>query len=120
MSSTWRGAIHHLIAGVIWGLGVAGAQAAPVAPATEPSSAMAASGIEANAPAEITARADADEAFVQAVMRRAVDAGDLQRFDDALDRQSAAVRQLGELTSDSDLSLLPVRRLESLQRHWLL
>ena len=120
MSSTWRGALHHLIAGVIWGLGVAGAQAAPVAPATEPSSAMAASGIEAIAPAEITARADADEAFVQAVMRRAVDAGDLQRFDDALDRQSAAVRQVGELTSDSDLSLLPVRRLESLQRHWLL
>ncbi len=43
-----------------------------------------------------------------------------RRYEQAFARQSAAIRQLVERSNKSDLALLSVRRLESLQRHWLL
>jgi potassium efflux system protein len=89
-------------------------------PTTEPPPAAGAQGIEAIPPAEIPARADADEVFIQAIVRR-YQAGDAaRRSEEALVRQSAGVRQLTEQSNRSDLALLSVSRLETLQRHWLL
>ncbi|MDM0014989.1 mechanosensitive ion channel [Variovorax sp. J22P168] len=70
--------------------------------------------------ADITTRADSDQQFVQAVVRRTATADDIAAFEKVLERQETAVAQLTALTADSDLKLLPVRRLESLQRHWVL
>lgn len=72
------------------------------------------------APADIPARADADERYAQAVLRRAKSPEVLRRFDQALARQATALDRLSELTDSGDLSLLSVRRLESLERYWRL
>ena len=75
---------------------------------------------QAIAPADIPARADADEKFIQAVQRRAQMTDKVRRMEQTLSRQAAALDQLSELTEKNDLSLLSVQRLESLERHWLL
>ena len=75
---------------------------------------------QAIAPADIPARADADEKFIQAVQRRAQIADKVQRFEQSLARQAAALDRLADLTESNDLALLSVQRLESLERHWQL
>jgi len=72
------------------------------------------------APADIPARADADEKYTQAVLRRTKAPEVLRRFEQALARQATALDRLSELTDSGDLSLLSVRRLESLERYWRL
>ncbi len=72
------------------------------------------------APADIPSRADAEEKFVQAVQRRAQAPDTVLRIAQALSQQAKAIDRLTELTEGSDLSLLSVQRLESLERHWLL
>jgi small-conductance mechanosensitive channel len=104
-----------LLAFIACALWLMGAQAATAADA--PATATAAAPIPT---ADITARADTDEQFVQAAMRRTAAPEELQRSKDVLARQSAAVEQLSALSSGTDLTALPVRRLESLQRHWQL
>jgi small-conductance mechanosensitive channel len=76
--------------------------------------------VEAIAPADIPARADADEKYAQAVLRRAQALEPLRRFEQALARQATALDRMTELTDSGDLSLLAVRRLESLERYWRL
>jgi small-conductance mechanosensitive channel len=104
-----------LLAFLACALWLIGAQAAPAADAPAP--ATAAAPIPTG---YITARADQDEQFVQAAMRRVASPEELQRSKDVLGRQSTAVEQLSTLSSGTDLAALPVRRLESLQRHWQL
>ncbi len=72
------------------------------------------------APADIPSRADADEKFVQSVERRAEAPEKVIGIEQALSRQAEAIDRLTGLTEGSDLSLLSVQRLESLERHWLL
>ncbi len=71
-------------------------------------------------PADIPARAEADEETLQGIVRRAEVPDLARRYEEAFARQSNAVQQLAERSGKSDLPLLSVRRLESLQRHWLL
>ncbi|MBT9495414.1 MAG: mechanosensitive ion channel [Paucibacter sp.] len=75
---------------------------------------------EVIAPADIPARADADEQLIGAVVRRAqsTDAG--RRLEDALAERAESVKRLTEQSSGNALALLSVRRLESLRRHWQL
>lgn len=72
------------------------------------------------APADIPARADADEKYAQAVLRRAKAPEVLRRFEQSLARQATALERMSELTDGGDLSLLSVSRLESLERYWRL
>ena len=72
------------------------------------------------APADIPARADADEKFIQTLQRRTQASAKVQGFEQALTRQAAALQQLAELTQTGELSDLSVQRLETLERHWLL
>ncbi|NOT56917.1 MAG: mechanosensitive ion channel [Deltaproteobacteria bacterium] len=72
-------------------------------------------------PADIPARADADEQFIQAVVQRAQQVDDAVReFAQTLVRHSSAVQGLKEQFNSSDLSVLPMRRLDSVHRHWRL
>ena len=71
-------------------------------------------------PADIPARADADEETLQDIVRRAEVPDLARRYEEAFARQSNAVQKIAERSGKSDLPLLSVRRLESLQRHWLL
>ena len=72
------------------------------------------------APADIPSRADADEKFQQAVMRRAQMANALQRIESELARHATALESLADLTDRNNLAQLSVQRLESLERHWQL
>jgi small-conductance mechanosensitive channel len=72
------------------------------------------------APADIPSRADADEKFAQSVQRRAQAPEKVAHIEQKLSRQAAPIERLKELTEESDLSLLSVQRLESLERHWQL
>jgi len=72
------------------------------------------------APADVPARADTDEKFIQVLQRRTLAAAKVQGFEQSLTRQAAALQQLTELTQTGELSELSVQRLESLERHWLL
>ncbi|HQR72373.1 MAG TPA: mechanosensitive ion channel [Burkholderiaceae bacterium] len=76
--------------------------------------------VQAIAPADIPARADADEKFLQAVERRSQALDKVQRFEQSLAQQAESLNRLADMTDSSDLSQLSVRRLESLSRHWLL
>jgi small-conductance mechanosensitive channel len=90
--------------------------------AAEPAGAEAAAADRALAiaPADVPSRADADEKFLQSVQRRAQASDKVAQIERTLSSQVAAIEQLTELTEGSDLSLLSVQRLESLERHWLL
>ena len=68
--------------------------------------------------ADIPARADADEQFVYAIVRRTQSKDGVAHFERTLADQATGVMDLAERTSEVDLGTLPVRRLESLQRHW--
>lgn len=70
--------------------------------------------------ADITARADADEQRIQLAVQRALQDGELERLDVALARLSGSIGQLAQQSADRKLADLPVRRLESLHRHWQL
>lgn len=94
------------------------AQAQPGSSSSDASATPAEQRTQAIAPADIPSRADADEKSIQAVDRRAQAIDKVQRFEQALSRQSAALDRLTELTEGSDLSQLSVQRLESLERHW--
>lgn len=72
------------------------------------------------AAAEIPSRADAEEKFVRSVERRTEAADRIQSIERSLAQQAEAIDRLLGLTEGSDLSLLSVQRLESLERHWLL
>jgi small-conductance mechanosensitive channel len=100
-------------------IAAAAAMAAPT-PAPEEAPAAAPDLALAIAPADIAARADADEKFIQAVERRARNTERPMRFEHALAERAAALDQLSELTAGGDLAQLSVPRLESLERHWLL
>lgn len=102
-----------LLAALAQPLSPATAADAP-APAAEPPRAV------AIAPADIPARADTDEAIVQEIVGRAEVPDLARRYEEAFARQAVEVQKLVERSGKSDLTLLSVRRLESLQRHWLL
>jgi len=87
---------------------------------TPASAEAAAERVPAIAPADIPSRADADEKFVQSVQLRAQAPEAVTRIEETLSRQAAAIDRLTALTEESDLSLLSVQRLESLERHWQL
>jgi small-conductance mechanosensitive channel len=74
----------------------------------------------AHGSADIPARADADQQYIQDIVRRAQVPDVAQRYEEALARHAMAIEQLAERSGKSDLAVLSVRRLESLQRHWLL
>ena len=107
-----------LLAGVFWLAGGSLAQA-PASTAEAPASAAPAPAPSIDA-RDIPARADADEVLVQAITRRSQVGDKLRRFDQTLAEQSAALTRLSELTESSDMTLLSVRRQESLERHWRL
>ncbi|WP_431274965.1 mechanosensitive ion channel domain-containing protein [Variovorax ureilyticus] len=70
--------------------------------------------------ADITARADVDEHRIQAAVQRASQTDELQRLEASLERQSASINQLAQQSAERKLAELPIRRLESLHRHWQL
>jgi len=72
------------------------------------------------APADIASRADAEEKFVQSVQRRAQAPDKVLQIEKALSQQAETINRLTGLTDEGDLSQLSVRRLESIERHWLL
>ena len=82
------------------------------APAADPAQAI--------APADIPARADAEEKFLQGVQRRLQAADQVRRIERTLGQQGAALDELDTRTDRSDLDQLSVQRLESLERHWQL
>ena len=94
----------------------AGAQGA----ATPPEAAAAETRVETISPADIPARADADEQFIVAVSRRAQSSDVGLRLEQSLIERAAGVKRLAEQSTGSALAVLSVRRLESLRRHWLL
>jgi small-conductance mechanosensitive channel len=79
----------------------------PAAPAIEPIPA-----------AEIAARADADERFVQEAVTRARQSDPALKLVPELDELANGVRKLSETFKRDELQSLPVMRLESLERHW--
>jgi small-conductance mechanosensitive channel len=76
--------------------------------------------VELIAPADIPARADADEQFIRAVRRRAQSVDAAQRIERSLDERAVAVKRLAGQSTGTALDFLSVRRLESLRRHWQL
>ncbi|MFZ4535742.1 mechanosensitive ion channel family protein [Propionivibrio sp.] len=93
---------------------------APTAADTNPALVEATAQATAHGSADIPARADADQQHIQDIVHRAQVPDVAQRYDAALARHSTAIGQLAERSGKSDLAVLSVRRLESLQRHWLL
>ncbi|MDC8770185.1 mechanosensitive ion channel family protein [Roseateles albus] len=75
---------------------------------------------EVIAPADIPARADADEQLIVTVVRRANSADAGRRLEQSLAERAESIKQLTDKSSSSALALLSVRRLESLHRHWQL
>ncbi|HPE02255.1 MAG TPA: mechanosensitive ion channel [Burkholderiaceae bacterium] len=96
--------------------GVAPASAQPAAASAEAGAERAA----AIAPADIASRADADEKFVRSAQRYAQVTGRAAGIEQALGVRAEAIDRLTEATEGTDLSVLSVQRLESLERHWLL
>ena len=68
--------------------------------------------------ADIPARADIDERFAQDVIQRSKGRDPTQRLGPRLEELDGAVREQSALFKRDDLKLLPVIRLESLERHW--
>ncbi len=105
--------------GLSWALTV-GTVAPSWAQAPPSSTAAAESRQELIAPADIPARADADEQLIATVVRRAHSADAGSRLEQSLAERAESVKQLTDKSSSSALALLSVRRLESLHRHWQL
>ncbi len=92
------------------------AQALPgIAPAKETAPAATAEPIAA---ADIPSRADADERFAQEVLEEARSADPTSAFEPRLSALSQSVSEQSALLKDKELKLLPVTRLESIERHW--
>ncbi|MBB3180761.1 mechanosensitive ion channel family protein [Variovorax sp. Sphag1AA] len=70
--------------------------------------------------ADITARADADEHRIQTAVQRAKQDDELLRLEASLGRLSDSINRLAQQSAEHKLDDLPMRRLESLQRHWQL
>jgi potassium efflux system protein len=83
---------------------------APAAPAK--------GGPEAIAAADIPLRADADERFAQDVIARSKGRDPSTRLEERLNDLDSAIRQKTEFFKRDELRMLPVVRLESLERHW--
>ncbi|MCU0921205.1 MAG: mechanosensitive ion channel [Burkholderiaceae bacterium] len=101
-----------------WGAPSAAWAQAPAASADAPTAAEPRG--QPIAPADIPSRADADEKFAQSVQRRAQVPDKVKRLEHSLALQAAAIARLADLTDETDLPQLSVRRLESVERHWLL
>ncbi|SCK61427.1 Small-conductance mechanosensitive channel [Variovorax sp. HW608] len=92
----------------------------PWAATPEETAAAPATAAEAIPAADITARADGDEHRIQTAVQRAKQDDELQRLETSLARLSLSVNQLAQQSAEHQLEDLPIRRLESLQRHWQL
>ncbi len=93
----------------------------PLLPGPRPAASSekpAATTVEPIAPADIAARADAEERFVQEVMARAHQADPARKLEPQLDQLANGVRKLSETFKRDEMLSLPVIRLESLDRHW--
>jgi len=104
------------IAGVVWLLASFGPSAvgAQEAPSPVPPKA----GPEVVAQAEIAIRADVDGRFARDVIQRAKGRDPTELLEPRLQTLDESVRKQSELFKRDDLELLPVIRLESLERHW--
>jgi potassium-dependent mechanosensitive channel len=119
----WRAGSRPLVTRLLAGLVLAGAVNVPVGAqitAVPTDTAAAEVRVETILPASIPARADADEQFIAAVSRRAQDSDVGLRLEQSLAARSIGVKELAEQSTGSALSLLSVRRLESLRRNWQL
>jgi len=67
---------------------------------------------------EIPARADVDERFAQDVILRARGRDRTEKLGPQLDALDTSVREQAQLLARDDLKLVPITRLESLERHW--
>lgn len=115
------GTLRRLMALLLGGLMASVVAAQPGAAVTaEAPAATAEQRAIAISPADIPARADTDEDIQQEILGRAEVPDLARRYEEAFAHQAAAVQKLVERSGKSDLPLLSVRRLESLQRHWLL
>jgi len=83
---------------------------APAAPAK--------GGPEVIAALDIPMRADADERFAQDVIGRSKGRDPSTRLEERLNDLDSAIRQKTEFFKRDELRMLPVARLESLERHW--
>lgn len=72
------------------------------------------------APEDVPARADADESLIRKLQRRTQTSTTVPGFERALAQQTASWQELAKLTQSGELSELSIRRLETLERHWLL
>ena len=93
--------------------GSATAQEAPAAAA-----APAKSGPEVIAAVDIQTRADTDERFAREAIQRSRARDPSERLEQQLNKLDQAVRDKSQLFKRDELRLLPVVRLESLERHW--
>jgi potassium efflux system protein len=100
-------------------LALGGAAPALGQPAAAPSESSA-ERVAAIAPADIASRADADEKFVRSAQRYAQVIARAASIEHALSVRAEAIDRLTVATEGTDLSMLSVQRLESLERHWLL
>jgi potassium-dependent mechanosensitive channel len=89
----------------------ASAAAATVAAPTEQK-------VEVISAADIPSRADADEQFIQAAVRRSETADRDGRFEQTLTSLSSGARQLTEQSNATAVPTVSRRTLASLQRHW--
>jgi potassium-dependent mechanosensitive channel len=97
---------------------VALALAWPAAAATASVDAPAEQKVEVISAADIPKRADADEQFIQAAVRRSETADRDSRFEQALMGLSSGAQQLAEQSNATALPTVSQRTLASLQRHW--
>jgi len=75
--------------------------------------------IDVISPENIPERADADEQFIEAVVRRSQLADPKGRFEQTLVDLSSGVKRLADQSNNLALSTLSLRTLISLQRYWL-
>jgi potassium efflux system protein len=104
------------IAGVAWLLASLGPSAVHAQQAPSPSPPK--TGPEVVAQAAIAIRADADGRFARDVIERSKGSDPTELLEPRLESLDQSVRKQSELFKRDDLKLLPVVRLESLERHW--
>ena len=76
--------------------------------------------IEVIAAANIPARADSDDQFAGVAIARTRAADVVPKFEQPLKTQAARIQELIAKSDNDDLAALPVRRLETVRRHWQL
>jgi small-conductance mechanosensitive channel len=97
---------------------IAALDAATAAPGVEKPAAAAPAAVEPVAPADIPARADADERYAQEGIAHARQADPADKLVPQLDALAARVRKLSETFKSDELQSLSAIRLRSLERHW--